>query len=287
MRIVVALASYRNPSGLLATIKNLHMLAEHPKNLSFRIGLDEGDFNNMLALRYLPPDIRYDVTYFPLDIPHSDMWNRLCIPGEADFYVLYGDDIVCISPCWDTILERKSKNKLLIFWNDVGNPGAAGAFIVSDAWLRACGYALPIYFPYWFGDTWMDELRAFVTGAERGIDEAMRLYIPKGKTTGMQELDFWWGFFNATRPLRIVEAERIYIATCPLETALTQEEFQTRAQEMSLIMRQRDREHRPQIPELEGAFAEMGDKKAARHARCKKAAIELMQTHKLELWGDI
>jgi hypothetical protein len=281
MRILVAIPSYHNPAGLIAAVKNLHDIAYSPSDIVFKIGVDEDDFLNKTALAYLSGH-NISATYYKKDIPHSDMWNELC-KDEADFYVLHNDDSVCVSPHWDKVLAETDKN--VLFWQVVNNPYSAGPCIISDGWLKAAGCAFVPYFPFWFGDTWLDELRAFVTGEDSDVEENLCLYIPVGKTTGIMDLDFWWGFFNATRPLRIAEAYKVFMALG--KAHLSHVQFNQRAEQMCRLMRLRDTEHRKMIPELESSFDEAGDKKLARHARCRKIADELMAKNNLKLWGDL
>lgn len=287
MKLLVALCSYQNPSGLIASIKNLHDLAERRDELSFNIGLDHDDLDGQDVLKYLPTEIynKIKVTLFPDDIAQSDLWNVLCVPDTAAYYYLSTDDAFCLVQGWDTYLERRERLPHIVFWNDVNLPGAASTFIMSNDWLKATGYALPPFFPYWFADTWVDELRAFVTGEESGVDRGLKISYPPGKTTGLIELDFWWGFFNATRPLRIKKAYQIFSKLYGVD--LDTNAFYSRAANLLVDMRRRDFQHKQIIPEMEAEMAEPGNKKIARHLKCKVIALELMEKEGLKLWGDL
>jgi hypothetical protein len=279
LKIAVAIPSYWNPAGLIAGVKNLHDLAAHPENLTFRIGLDFDDGAGHEAVKHLG-FAKVEVVDFPHGMPHSEFWNKLCVPDAADYYVLYSDDAVCLTPHWDVVLAETANP--MPFWNVVNQPGGALACFVSNAWLKTCGYALPPYFPFWFGDTWIDELRAFVTGRPSGIVPELKLYLPQGKTTGMKDLDYWWGFFNATRPLRIQKAWKIFNGL-----PLAEESFMRRCAKLSEPMRMRDAYYRARITDLEAGNTEPGEAKLERHRKCRALADALMQENGLELWGDI
>lgn len=280
-KIIVAIPSYKNPAGLISSVKNMHEFAANPDNLLFRLGLDFDDNESHESVKWLG-FANIEIVDFAKDTAHSDFLNLLCPPDSADFYALHCDDGMCITQKWDEEFVKSGEH--VVFWDVVNHPGAAIACGVSNAWIKACGYTMPPYFPFWFGDTWLDELRTFVTGKDSGINHRIMFYFLPGKTTGMKDLDYWWGFFNTTRKLRIEKAWQIFMK---LGGIGMKEEFVSRAENLSVAMRGRDSWNRARIPMLEGICTEVSSNKIERHIKCRSVADALMGEHALQLWGDI
>jgi hypothetical protein len=70
------------------------------------------------------------------------------------------------------------------------------------------GFFAPPWFPFWFHDTWLEEMGAFV-GWRRPL--AARIVAPEGRgaTQNLRDLAFWAALFDATRPARTSLALRM------------------------------------------------------------------------------
>lgn len=88
-------------------------------------------------------------------------------------------------------------------------------YALTKGWIDQVGFFCPPYFPYWWHDTWIDEL-ARMTGRfvwadvqwnKHGAtsDKAAGTY----RTTRMREVCWWAEFFDLTRPMRIETAMRM------------------------------------------------------------------------------
>jgi hypothetical protein len=64
------------------------------------------------------------------------------------------------------------------------------------------------YFPFWFIDTWWEEIGIFL-GAKIEIDLDATLPDGKGDTHGLNDISFWASVFDATRAMRVRDAIKL------------------------------------------------------------------------------
>jgi len=63
-------------------------------------------------------------------------------------------------------------------------------------------------FPFWFTDTWLDEI-ALMLGRKAPVRVEWKPQGQRGKTTRMRDLAFWAWVFEAARPERIEDARKL------------------------------------------------------------------------------
>jgi hypothetical protein len=155
---------------------------------------------------------KHDIVYLTNDeiLPSlGAVWNKLSIEAEAGLYALVTDRALCITPHWDVHLaDIYSKDDTRVFWWTT-NAGPVIP-IVPHKWLEAAGQIYTDYFPFWFDDTWLQELSVLVHGMPVYGTQAT-CYIAKKNpmTKRMRDLRLWMDFFIAKRPERIEHAAKI------------------------------------------------------------------------------
>lgn len=83
------------------------------------------------------------------------------------------------------------------------------AMAVTRGWIEKVGFFMPEYFPFWWHDTWIDELARF-TGRYVWADIPWSKYgsseVNGHKTTRMREVAWWAFFFDVMRVKRMDQA---------------------------------------------------------------------------------
>lgn len=142
-------------------------------------------------------------------------YNRCQRAAPADLYVVGCDDTVIATPGWDArLLEVAAmftdRLGIIYFGNIPGvfKPGIA----VTHGIVEHAGYFMQPYTPFWWHDTWIDEIGHMIGRIVRADLDV----VPIGKigaSRGCREIDFWARFFDETRPLRRQTADGIIDAS--------------------------------------------------------------------------
>jgi hypothetical protein len=131
-------------------------------------------------------------------------------------YVLGVDDCYIFTKGWDkNLLDAAAK-----FQDGVGCVYFGEKFkdlyrlpdgiAVTKGWIDQVGFFMPTYFPFWWHDTWVDEL-ARLTGRYVWANAEWDKFgetekAGSHKTTRMREVSWWARFFDATRQTRVDKA---------------------------------------------------------------------------------
>jgi len=151
---------------------------------------------------------------------HNLTW-RACNSGSGIF-MLHADDTLFVTPGWDDII-RAAFNKypdhiLVAHPHDPELHEPTFQMILSAEWLAVTGRFSTGYFPFWFEDTWLDQIGQII-GRREQLPIKLGLIGGKGKTSRMRNVAFWTGFYNHTLDERVHTAkellERIHPKPCP------------------------------------------------------------------------
>ncbi len=134
-------------------------------------------------------------------------------PPDTSLFVLGVDDCYLSTRGWDErLLQAASK-----FEDGVGVVYFGGkskdfgqlpdGMAVTKGWIDQVGFFMPPYFPFWWHDTWVDEL-ARMTGRYVWADVSWEKFgkteqAGTHKTTRMREVSWWARFFDSTRQMRV------------------------------------------------------------------------------------
>ena len=205
LRISVLIASRNNAYNLRTILGALDMLASGRHDIKYVVACDWDDAQTQALVN--------------LDIAMSSKrrrdclgtaWNDAALRCPADVYALVTDRALCVTPNWDDyIADAFHKDDTRITWWTT-NAGPVIP-IVPNKWMEAAGGKIYTdYFPFWFDDTWLHELSAFVHGLPSYLIQASCYIIKRSPTTKrMRDLRFWMDFFIAKRPERIAHAAQI------------------------------------------------------------------------------
>jgi hypothetical protein len=93
----------------------------------------------------------------------------------------------------------------VLYPRDKLHPGHASFPLITRRMVDAVGFYVVPWFPFWWIDTWADEI-GIMLGLRREIDAEVGQQEERGKSHGLVDLPFWVEFFNGTRPLRARDA---------------------------------------------------------------------------------
>jgi hypothetical protein len=154
-------------------------------------------------------------------------FNQMCELTRETSGLFFGfsDDFHMETEHWDTLIRacyRDSADRLVLAYvRDNPDNDVAKIMVQSREWVDATGYFFPPYFPFWFGDLWIDQI-ARALGRKFELKIAVTESGGKGKTQRMWNLPFWIRFFNACAGQRFDELVRLVQAmpgTTPQDAA--------------------------------------------------------------------
>lgn len=205
MTVAVCIASRGRPEELRATVCRQAVAAVG--SVSFHTALDDDDPSNYESGSRAPREDSLGAKY------NRALSQALCVPG-ASVFVLGVDDAALVSPGWDRrLLDAAAQFKDgvgVIYWGERRGPFCLpDGIAVTRGWIEKVGYFCPEHFPFWWHDTWIDEL-ARMTGRFVWADVKWEKHgaseVGGHKTTRMRDVSWWARFFDATRPQRPAKA---------------------------------------------------------------------------------
>lgn len=136
--------------------------------------------------------------------------------------LLFPDDYHIRADGWDERVREaydRIPGRLALHYipDPISKPEQITIVAASKEWFDTLGYLIPPYFPFWFGDTWLDDVTQMAQ-VKRRLDLDITA-DEKGKTTRMWNVPFWQRFFECTKLERISDALRIAEAVGNTERA--------------------------------------------------------------------
>ncbi len=279
MKISVCIPTRNRPRLISACLTALDEFSSGQNEVVYVVGIDSDDQASLPLLQSLQSRINLRIVIFSDNVISGGLrWNALCAYEKADAYSAQIDDAFPISPFWDATIGSIAKNQEAFSWHVPGYVNDALFPIATQAWIDKAGFFLAPHFPYWFCDTWFAEVVRYVRNEQVFMSQSLALYSKEDETIGFRDLDFWWGFFNATRVLRLADAMRISGFTG------SQADFAESRNEWIGYDLKRDLYHRgPVIAELECRRAVRGEP-SAKYVACYERAQKLLAANGLDLW---
>jgi glycosyltransferase involved in cell wall biosynthesis len=132
------------------------------------------------------------------------LFNTLAAASRGHWLMAMGDDYAIDTPDWPAILlacGKQARKRGVLYAHDPHHPGLTTIFCIHRRTYEMAGYFAAPIFPYWFIDTWWDEVGE-MTGLK--LEMPINVWLPdgRGETTGMRDLAFWVRVFEATRLMR-------------------------------------------------------------------------------------
>lgn len=179
-------------------------LAARPEKLKILIGVD-GDDEESKMLSYDYPVRVFDDSI----ITCGGRVRDLSMAIKADIYMSLVDYYFCLTFQWDEVLRGKMLNNEIINMKCLHDPLSFNLTAVSKKWHSLATPIEPIWFPFWFSDQWRLEMHSFVFNRSPETTEEIQTAGKKERTQNLHDLDWWWGFFHALRPLRVQQSYEI------------------------------------------------------------------------------
>lgn len=277
MKIAILIPSRNRPCLLSSVITALHEMESGNNEVTYLVGYDADDELTPAAVK----DIKYcEYLEMPGEaITIGCIWNWLAHDISADIYSCMIDDAFPISPHWDKEMVAMAKSYDAFSWYEVSAPQNCGYPTYTKVWLDKVGYIVPEHFPFWFMDTWFQEMTCFITCKPVPVSQRMALYSKQEETQSFRDLSFWWGFFNATRTIRLSEAFS--------KLDCSWEEFLSTRKPFIDAGNLRDKDFRGErIAELEN-HKYVKSEPSEKYLLAKKRAEAFLEKNGLKLWCNI
>lgn len=219
LKINILCASRGNHSGLRTIIGALDALASGKHDISYVIASDIDDMKTRYFDAHTETGIQFFFSHSMRGTSLGAKWNEAANFMLADIYVLVTDRSLCVTPLWDVYLaDAYDKDDARVTWWTT-NAGPVIP-IVPHKWYEAAGNKIfTDYFPFWFDDTWLQQVSALVHGLPCFLSQATCYVSKKNVTTKrFRDLRFWMDFFIAKEPERYEVATKIRAALgipCP------------------------------------------------------------------------
>ena len=214
MTVCVCIASRGRPDELGRTIDKTLDLATAP-DTHVVVALDTDD-----TASFFPSNCHDIITVFgPREISLGAKYNRAAAHAypDASMFVMGVDDAYMDVKGWD----KRLLDAAALFPDGIGvvNYSPRGSmfdlpmgYALTQRWIDQVGFFCPPYFPFWWHDTWVDEL-AKMTGRYVWADVPWKLHgaseTDGHKTQRIREVSWWAKFFDETRPMRVRKAREI------------------------------------------------------------------------------
>lgn len=218
-KLSILIPTRNRPEGLRRLLDSIVAHAARMDAVEIIVGMDDDE---------VPPAWLAELP-FPITLSHAPreqtmgrMWERLLNLSSGEIIVGVCDDLVVATDAFDARIrtEVRAHPNAVHFIDDEQAPNFA-TFPVTTRKLaqrvtQAQGFFMPPWFPFWFVDTWWDELGELI-GVRRVLPVRVLMQDGKGETTSMRELGFWSHLFDVTRPMRVAVAEEITGQIIPQE----------------------------------------------------------------------
>lgn len=289
MRILVCIPTRNRPALLITTLMAFDQLSTGQHEISYAIGIDEDDMAAYEAAKICAANIpRVSMHFVPKDVVTiGGIWNFLVRGQEADVYLAHVDDAIPLMRYWDELIARYVQAGHKAFsWFDSELGNQAGYPVITHDWLKASGYFQIDHFPFWFCDTWFEEVFQFTFNKKISIPPQLAVGGKRGTTTNLRDLDFWWGFFNTTRRIRLLEGYRLSKAMGCQVYAEYSDYLVSRKHWIDEATKRDQSFKGKRIAELEDARKEQKEP-SARYLEAKRRAEAYMTERGAELWACV
>ncbi len=207
-RVALLLPTRGRAPSLRRAIDSVANTAAAPDDVTVVVGIDEDDdATRELASHYRP---RVPVLWSPgtRELTLGRLWNRLAaLPHDCDVLAMMTDDYVMQTPGWDAQYRQAAAQMPEGYgtaWpaDPLHAPDFCTLPVITRRMMERMGFFVPPWFPFWFHDTWLEEMGAFV-GCRLPLQARVGAPGGRGATQSMRDLAFWGTVFEATRRMRM------------------------------------------------------------------------------------
>lgn len=209
IRLSVLLPTRGRPEKLNVAVRSLLQGGRMPYETELLIGANTED-DDPGPLEELSGIPGVTVIREPAPLTLGRKVNRLAAKSHGDLLMTFANDMTFAEGWADRILDAVSRHTdpTVFYAKDPVNRDFTTIPIVRREMVQQVGFLAAPWFPFWFTDTWWDEIGTMVQSCI-GIDVGLEYQGDRGKTQGLRDLAFWATFFEKTRPMRIGAAQEI------------------------------------------------------------------------------
>lgn len=206
--ISVLIPERGRPMMLFRLIKSLLETAGDDKAFEVLVAIDDDDpaWATMDG-QEIDGRVRYFVWPRPKTL--GEKLNMLAAQAKADTMFMMANDYVMLTHGWPGIIREAVAalpNGIGVpFPKDSLHPDHASFPIITRRMMDAIGYFAPVWFPYWYVDTWWDEI-GLLLGVRPEIAVEVSAPEGRGKSQGLRDVTFWAMFFHQLRRYRVRDA---------------------------------------------------------------------------------
>lgn len=209
LSLTLCIASRGRPLDLLRVIEETDRRIANPYNTIISVALDKDDDSIPVVLPVTRSHLVWSVAAREDSL--GEKYNRCAENARADVYVLGADDNVFVTDGWDDLIRARmmefSDSFGFVYFGRLDGTLPTQMAIPSQL-IEAQGALFPTYWPFWFHDTWTDEI-AHKTGRILWADIAVEEINDRGKSRGLRDVKFWTELFEATRSEREFTGEML------------------------------------------------------------------------------
>jgi glycosyltransferase involved in cell wall biosynthesis len=218
--ISVLLLTRKRPEGLKRVLESLAQTASRPDLLEVIVSVDEDDPATAQALDGLSYPFRIIAAKAPRADAVTQTYNTQYAHSSGDIISICPDDVVFDAKGWDDITRDHFRSHLV-------GPSSIGVAFPYDEQVgfnfataphmtrqtieyhrQLAGFYMPPWFPFWFADTWWDEI-GLLMSVHSQMPWGVSTPEGKGLTRGLRDLPFWADVYDATRGLRLTVVRKL------------------------------------------------------------------------------
>jgi hypothetical protein len=208
-RVALLLPSRGRPEKLRRAVDSVAATAARRDDVVVVIGVDDDDGQTLELSQSYKPNVPVLWSSGPRELTLGRLNNRLAATEHGcDILSVFADDNVMATQDWDNHFRYACSLMPKGYgtaWATDGvhhSTDVCTAPLITRSMMNRMGFFLPPWFPFWFGDVWLEEMGAFV-GCRLPLAARVELPDGRGPTLNLRDVAFWGGFFQATRRVRL------------------------------------------------------------------------------------
>ena len=207
------------PEKVVQALSSLDKLAGNRDKIELWVYVDDDDIRTLDFIasewdKNIGIQVNWHVSSRPIThgAAFTELWS---VSSNAGIYMVFCDDYLVNTDNWDAAVREIFRNipgdRIAVgYLSDPLMPKGGITFMVETAeWINQVGYFVVPYFPYWYGDTWLQQIAEMVDRKYAIPVNVWPLEGVKGKTNRLWDLPFWDHFFNILLAERVETAKGI------------------------------------------------------------------------------
>lgn len=211
--ISVLIPERGRPEMLWRLIHSLLETAQGDNRIEILVAIDdddpawEGSNDEINSPARTDPRVFYTIGPRPKTL--GEKLNLLAARAKGAALFFLANDYVMLTDGWPGIIREAvaalPNGMGVPFPIDSLHPDHASFPIISRRMYEAVNMFAPPWFPYWYVDTWWDEV-GILLGVRPQIAIEVSAPEGRGKPQGLRDVTFWATFFHRMRPFRVRDA---------------------------------------------------------------------------------